>query len=139
MALVNGQGYDFASITVSLLGNPVVFGFKAISYGKTRAKMNSKGAQGEPVERTRGDADYTGSISLTLKEVKRIREAAGKQSLVDIPPFNISVSFANGVDPVTVDILQSCEFTEDTTASSSGDTEVIIVLPLLPGGILYNQ
>lgn len=139
MALVNGQGYDFSSIVITLLGNPLVAGIKAIEYSTTKQKQNVHGAQGLPVERTSGQKNFQGSISLTLKEVKLIREAAGKIPLVDIPPFPVTVSYANGVDAVTTDILEFCEFTEDPVSSSDGDTEITVVLPLVIGGIRYNQ
>lgn len=139
MGLVNGQGYSFSDIRISALGNLNIAGFKAITYTSTWQKQNSHGAQGEPVERTRSQKNYTGSITLTLKEVQRIREAAGKRSLVDIPPFPIAVSYANGADPVITDILEYCEFTDDPVTSSNGDTEIPVELPLVIGGIRYNQ
>jgi hypothetical protein len=136
--LINGQGYDFASIKLTMLGTPVVAGFKGISYTTNQEKVNSNGVGGEPVERTRGNVSYEGSVSLTLKEVKAIRAAAGNLPLTKIPAFSIAVSYANGVDPVTVDTLLFCEFTSDPTSSSQGDTEITIELPLIIGGIRYN-
>lgn len=139
MAFINGEGYSFASLRMSLLGNPLVAGFKAISYSKSQAKQNSMGIGGLPVERTRGDITFEGSISLTVKEVIRIREAAGKKSLVDIPPFAISLSYANGVDPATTDVLEYVEFTTDAISSSQGDTEIVVEIPMIVGDIKYNQ
>lgn len=139
MALVNGQGYGFTDISIGLLGNADVAGIKAISYTSTRQKQNSHGAGGNPVERTRSQRNFEGSVTLTLKEVHRIREAAGKQSLVDIPAFPITVSYANGVDPVITDVLEFCEFTSDPVTSSNGDTEIPVELALVIGGIRYNQ
>lgn len=137
--LINGQGYAHADLQLGLLGNFNVAGFKAISYNTTRQKQNSHGAQGLPVERTKSQVNYEGSITLTLKEVKRIREANGKRSLVEIPPFPITVSYANGVDAVTVDKLLYVEFTADPVSSSTGDTEIPVELPIVIGAILYNQ
>lgn len=139
MALVNGQGYSFTDIRIAMLGNLNIAGIKAVSYDTTRQKQNSHGAQGEPVERTRSQKNYTGSITLTLKEVMRIREAAGKQSLTEIPPFPITVSYANGADPTITDILEYCEFLGNPTTSSNGDTEIPVELQLVIGGIRYNQ
>mgnify|MGYP005667847715 CR=1 FL=1 len=137
--LINGQGYAHADLQLGLLGNFNVAGFKAISYSTTRQKQNSHGAQGRPVERTRSQINYEGSITLTLKEVKRIREANGKRSLTEIPPFPVTVSYANGVDAVTVDKLLYVEFTADPVTSSIGDTEIPVELPIVIGDILYNQ
>lgn len=139
MALVNGEGYTHASLTISLLGNPFVAGFKAISYDTQRDKQNSHGANGEPVERTRGRKNYTGSISLTQKEVMRIREAAGGKSLTEIPMFSIAISFANGVDPIKTDVLEAVEFTNNPTGSQDGDTEMVVQLSLVIGGIQYGR
>lgn len=139
MALINGEGYTHASIVISLLGNPLVAGFKAISYDTQRDKQNSHGANGRPVERTRGRVNYSGSISLTQKEVMRIREAANQRSLTEIPPFSIAVGFANGVDPIVTDLLEYVEFTNNPTGSQDGDTEMVVQLNLVIGNITYGR
>lgn len=136
--LINGQGYDFASVKITMLGNPLVAGLKGINYTTNREKVNSNGVGGEPVERTRGNKTYEGSVSLTLKEVKGIRAAAGNLPLTDIPAFSIAVTYANGVDAPTVDMLLFCEFTSDPTSTNQGDTEITVELPLIIGGIRYN-
>lgn len=139
MALINGQGYSHSDLTLGLLGNPLVIGFRAIEYGKDQAKNNVKGAQGLPQERTRGEVEYTGSLTLTVKEAKRIREAAGKNMLTDIPPFPITVTYANGVDAATSDILLFVEFTSDRISSSTGNELIEVTLPIIIGNILPNQ
>lgn len=139
MALINGKGYSFTSLQLSLLGNTLVVGFRGIEYRTTQAKQNVHGAGGSPVERTHGQKNYEGSITLTVKEVKRIREAAGKRSLVDIPPFPVTVTYANGEDAATVDLLQYVEFTEDAITSADGDTSIDVDIPLVIGAIIYNQ
>ena len=139
MALINGQGYDFTSLQVTMLGNPLVIGLKSISYTTTQEKNNAKGVGGQPVERTRGSIDYSGSIGLTLKEVKQLRQATGGLPVTQIPSFSISISFANDVDPVITDVLEFVEFTEDPTELSEGDTDVVVTLPIIIGNIKYNQ
>lgn len=139
MALINGQGFSHADLQLGLLGNPLVIGFRAIEYRKTQAKTNVKGAQGRPVERTRGEMDFSGSITLTLKEVVRIREAAGKRMLTDIPPFPITVTKANGVDPATYDLLETVEFLEDMVSTTSGDEVSEVTLPIIIGNIKPNR
>lgn len=139
MALVNGEGYTHASITIGLLGNTLVAGFKAISYNTAQDKQNSFGANGQPVERTRGHVNYTGSITLTQKEVMRIREAAGNRSLTEIAPFALSVSFSNGVDAIKTDVLEYVEFMDNPTASADGDAEMPVQLNLVVGGIRYGR
>ena len=139
MALINGKGYSFASVQIGLLGNPLVIGIKGIEYGTTQAKQNVHGYGGQPVDRTHGQKNYEGNITLTLKEVLRIREAAGKRSLVDVPPFPITVTYANGEDAATTDILTYAEFAEDRVTSTDGDTSIDVSIPLVIGPILYNQ
>lgn len=139
MALINGQGYSHADLTLGLLGNPLVVGFRAIEYGVDHPKNNVHGAQGLPQERTRGNINYTGSITLTVKEAKRIREAAGKSMLTSIPPFPITVTYANGVDAATTDVLLFVEFSSDRISSTSGNEMIEVTLPIIIGNILPNQ
>lgn len=139
MALVNGEGYNHTTLNLGLLGNPTVAGFLAIQYSTVQQKQNNMGAGTEPVERTRGGKTYAGSITLSVKEIIRIREAAGKRSLTEIPPFPATLSYSNGFDPVTTDVLQYVEFTEDNISSAVGNTAIEVVCPIVIGGILYNQ
>jgi hypothetical protein len=136
--LVNGKGYTFANIQLGLLGNPNVPGFKGIKYGKKVDKKNTKGAGGLPVERTHGDTDFEASITFTKKEVMFIRAAAGNKPLTDIAPFNVTISYANGVDPVKTDVLYDCEFMDDMVDAAEGGEAIKVTAQMVISGIEYG-
>jgi len=137
MAKFNGEGYNHATMTLSMYGNDEVFGFKAIEITPTRNKNNTKAAQGKVIERTRGDEDYVGSVSITLKDALLLRTANKNRPLTFLPPGNIVVTLANSVDPARVIVIQYAEFTTDPTSSSSGDAEVTVQLSFMAADIIY--
>jgi hypothetical protein len=135
---VNGQGYSFANLQLGMLGNPNVPGFLAVRYGEKVAKSNTKGAGGKPVERIHGGTELEASITLTMKEARLIRAAGGGIPLTQVKPFNVTVSYANGVDAVTTDIVYDWEFTEDITDASEGDEGLKITLSSIISGVDYG-
>ena len=123
-----------------MLGNANVEGVGSISYEETQEKKNVYGIGNKPVGRASGAKECSGSIKLTLEEIKKIRAALpeGKRSLLDIPPFDIVVSYANDTNAVITDTLRACEFKKDASALSAESTEVMQELELVIGCINYG-
>lgn len=128
--LINGVAYAWANVTVNIFGVPII-GITQINYKKKRNKTNNYGANSKPVSRGYGNYEYEGSIELYQEELKKIIAASPNRDPLDIPPFDINVTFGgNGVLP-TVDKLLAVEFTEEGLAASQGDTSLKITLPLV--------
>lgn len=140
MATINGRTYQWSSISISMLGNTQVSGVGSISYEITQEKKNIYGAHNQPVGRVSGAKECTGSIKLTIEEINKIRAAmpAGSRSLTDIPPFDITVSYNNGVEPITTDTLRACEFKDDKMSLAAESTDVMQELGLVIGVIDYG-
>lgn len=136
--LINGQEYAYADLQFSFLGNFNVAGVNAISWRSRTAKANVNGAGREPVARTRGGKEYEGSITLHSKEFFRLVEANGFNDLDDIPPFNLTVAFANGIDPVKTVVLPHCEFNESGLSATKGDVEIATDVPIIFTKPLYQ-
>lgn len=134
--LINGINYSYGNIKLILFGVPVV-GITKISYKKKQEKENNYGAGFEPVSRGYGKIEYEGSIEIYTDELKRIIAQAPNRDILQIPPFDIQVVFetTNGVF-LTTDTLKMCEFTEEGLDTSSGDTKILVTLPLVIGKIL---
>lgn len=142
MAEINSNAFDFNSLEISMLGNNSILEFSAIEYGVKQNKSNNYGRGGNPTSRARGNKEYSGSITLSMKEIVQIRQAAqsrGYDNLTEIPPFNLVVSYANGTDPTTTDILEFCEFDEDMGGGAQGSTNLEKTLPLVIGCIRFNS
>lgn len=132
--LVNGINYSWANVSVILFGTPVV-GIVSIEYKRKQEKKNNYGAGIEPTSRGYGNKEYEGSIELYMDTWKAIIAAAPNRDPLQIPMFDIPVSFGgNGVAP-TKDVLRAVEFMEDPLESKQGDTKLMVKIPLIIGGI----
>ncbi|MBK6611846.1 MAG: hypothetical protein IPI59_15635 [Sphingobacteriales bacterium] len=136
---VNGKGYGWDSLRISFLGNPDVIGVTSLNYEETQEKTNLYGTGNRPVERAEGKVECKGGIKLYPSEIMNIQKAAGGKSLIQIPPFDIVVTFNNGVEPPTSDTLRCCQFTKNARAFSNGDNENAQELELVIGKIEWNS
>lgn len=136
--LKNGVEYGYASMRFSFLGNTDVKGVKSINYKVKRESENLMGAGDEPVAIGYGVKEYEGEIQLMRKDIDAIRTAAGQKSLVDIPPFDIVIAFANGVDPIKTVTLRYVRFMEDGLEGATGDKELPLTIPIGLSGIEHN-
>jgi len=135
--LINGRAYDWASITIEMLGF-VVRGVKAIKYEAKQEKVNNYGAGNEPVSRGYGKKEYEASITLERKEIERIYDALGAGlNLLDVPAFTIVVAFSENYKKTTHKLLM-CEFTNDSVDAKQGDTKIEPDLKLIVGVVLFN-
>lgn len=134
--LINGRAYDFAQIEVNILGVPVA-GVTAISYSEEQEKVNNFGAGSRPVSRGHGAINASGSITISMNDVEAIRDAAPFGSLLQIPSFDISITFLNAQKVVT-HVLKNCEFLNDGVESSQGDTDLVRSFDLVISHIVYR-
>ena len=134
--LINGRAYDFAQIEVNILGVPVA-GVTAISYSEEQEKVNNFGAGSRPVSRGHGAINASGSITISMNDVEAIRDAAPFGSLLQIPSFDISITFLNAQKVVT-HVLKNCEFLNDGVEASQGDTDLVRSFDLVLSHIVYR-
>lgn len=132
--LINGINYDWGSVSVILFGTPVV-GITKISYKSAQVKENNYGQGRKPVSRGYGPVTYEGSLELYADEWKRIIALSPNKDPLQIPAFDISVTFGgDGVQP-SKDTLRSAEFLENPLAANQGDTKLLVTIPLIIGDI----
>jgi hypothetical protein len=132
--LINGVNYSWANVKLVLFGVPVV-GITHIEYKRKQKKENNYGYGLDPVSRGYGNKEYEGKITLYRDEWNAIIAAAPNRDPLDIPWFDIQVSFAGSrVQPV-LDVLKACEFMEDPFTVAQGDTKILVEIPLIIGSI----
>lgn len=132
--LINGVNYSWANVKLVLFGVPVV-GITNIEYKRKQKKENNYGFGIDPVSRGYGNKEYEGKITLYRDEWNAIIAAAPNRDPLDIPWFDIQVSFAGTrVQPV-LDVLKACEFMEDPFTVAQGDTKILVEIPLIIGSI----
>lgn len=130
--LINGVNYDWGSVKLVLFGVPVI-GITQIEYKRKQKKENNYGMGYEPVSRGYGNKEYEGKITLYRDEWNQIIAAAPSRDPLDIPFFDIQVTFGGGRTPATVDVLRAVEFLEDPFTVGQGDTKIMVELPLVIG------
>lgn len=132
--LVNGINYDWSSVKLVLFGVPVV-GITKITYKTKQKKENNYGMGTQPISRGYGNVEYEGSITLYKEEWQGIIAASVGRAPLDIPFFDIQVTFGGTRVQPTLDILRACEFLEDPLSIGQGDTKILIDIPLIIGAI----
>lgn len=138
--MINGMRYSWEDITVHLPHGPLL-DIESIEYSDSVEKEAIYGKGSMP--RGYGIGNYEGEGKLTLKreEFNRLMDyvRAQKTSLYRLPPFNITVSYANDDQPITTDRLKGVSFTETSTSASQGDTSVNVELSyIILNGIDWN-
>jgi hypothetical protein len=136
-AMVNGINYDWGSIEVVLFGTTLV-GVTKINYSKKQEKTNNHGAGYDPVSRGHGKIDSSGTIEVYQDELRAIIAAAPNNDILAIPPFSIIVVMGGSGVNVTKDVLKFCEFTEQAMAAATGDTKLLVTLPIVVGDVVSS-
>lgn len=131
--LINGQSYDWANITVSFLGSPLTQ-ITRITYDSKQNKVDHYGWGVQPISRGYGNVTYSGSMELYLDVWRSICQAAPNGDPLQIPWFNISVSFGD-YNQSTVfnctDIIGQVEFLENPMNASQGQTGLTVTIPFI--------
>ena len=120
--LINGKAYDYTQIVATIGGSPLA-GITGINYTETQEKVNNFGAGNRPVSRGRGPIDASGSLDIDMNEIEAIRDAAPNRSLLQIPPFDVTVTYLNEQKVIT-HVLKNVEFLSDGVETSQGDTNI---------------
>lgn len=129
-ALRNGRAFDWNSLQVDMLGN-IVIGITEIEFGDKQNKVNNYAQGPHPSSRGYGNIEPKCSITLEQKEIERIKETLPRgQSLRDIAPFTITVSWTENYRPVTYKI-KGCEFTDNMRSIKQGDTNSLVKCELI--------
>lgn len=120
--LINGRAYDFAQIVCNVLGVPLM-GISSVTYSEEQEKTNNFGAGKWAVSRGHGAVDASASFDIHMNDIEALRDAAPNGRLLDVPPFDITVTFLNE-NKVVTHTLKNCEFTTDGVEGSQGDTQL---------------
>lgn len=132
--IVNGINYSWANVTTILFGVPLV-GIMGIKYKRKVEKKNNYGAGQQPVSRGYGNYEYDGELELYMDTYQGIIAQAPNNDPLLIPFFDIIVLFAGQGVEVKKHVLRACEFTDDEIDTKSGDTKIMVKVPLIIGGI----
>jgi hypothetical protein len=135
--LINGKAYEWADITVNIMGIPIA-GIDAISYEEDQKMTNNYGAGNRVVSRGYGQIEPIGSITLHAEEINALVNAAPNGRLQDIPEFQVTVAFIPNGGAVMVHKLKMCRFMKNKMDGKKGDTMIPVELPLIVGDISWK-
>jgi len=128
--LINGKAYEYADITMVLLGVPIL-GTTAVEYGEEANIENIYGTGRYPINRGYGTVEPTAKVTVLMNEVMNIVSIAPNGRLHDIPEFDIIVSFTDvNLIPV-VHKIRNCKFKKNMISAATGDTSIPIELDLV--------
>ena len=134
--LINGRAFDFAQIDAKVLGVSIA-SCTAVSYTEEQEKVNNFGAGSRPVSRGHGAINASGSLTIGMNDIEAIRDAAPNGSLLQVPSFDITVTYLNEQKVVT-HVLKNCEFLSDGVEASQGDTNIERSFDLVLSHVVYR-
>lgn len=137
--MFNSQEYAWSNVEIVMFGRPVT-GIRGIKYKEAQEKEILYARGNKPRSTQRGNKSYDGSITLLQSEIEAIYKSVGKKKgLVDIPPFDIVVSYIpDDSTTIVTDIVKNAEFTEGEKSMKQGDKFMEVELPIIALGIDYN-
>ncbi len=138
--MINGKRYDWEDVTIALPHGTLI-DVEGIDYSDKKEIEAVYGKGTNPQGYGNGNYSAEGKLSLKKEEFNRLVEYAKQnaKSLYDLPPFPISVSYANVDEPLTTDKLQQCKLKETSNATKQGDKSVNVEIGLaILGGINWN-
>jgi len=112
-------------------------GVTAIEYKEAQTKENVYATGKRPVARGHGVIEPDGSITLLMTDIENIRDAAPNGSLLQVPPFDVVVTYENA-GKVVNHVLKNCEFLEDGVSGSQGDTSLEMALPMVISDVKFR-
>lgn len=134
--IINGIGYSWASIAVTILGR-LLIGIRAIDYKDSQAIEGTYGAGSQPIEIGYGNITSEGNITLLGYELDALERIAPNGRIQEIPPFDIIVTWRAGTQ-IKTHRLVNCVFKDNGRSNSQGDTMSEFQVPLFIGQIKFN-
>jgi hypothetical protein len=137
VTIIDGPAIGWGNIEIVIFGFPLRQVTK-LEFKRSQKKENLYGSGYKPIHRGYGQVEYTGSIELYIDEWKRIIASSPERNPFLIQPFDITIVYtvkSTNIPTGQVDILRECEFSEDSMSTASGDTKILVSVPLIIGGI----
>lgn len=139
--LINGVEYTHADIVLNILGVPVI-GLTAIDYSDSQEITINHGTGTKGSSRGFGPITVEASITLTMKEVQRLSDAAAVVApggrIQNIPSFDIGVNYVTEAGDFIRHRLINCRFKGRNPNSSVNNSQIEEELELSVADISYS-
>jgi hypothetical protein len=139
--MINGKNWSWEDIDISLPSGPLVL-VESIDYGDKKDLEPVYGKGDMPQGFGGGNYSAEGKLTIKKEEMKlldRYLLTLGLFRIYDLPPFPITVSYANEDQGSTTDVLNQCKFVERSTAPKQNDKGINVDLTFqILGGIVWG-
>lgn len=138
--MINGKKYSWEDIS-TVLPHGEMIDFQNVEYSDSKEMDPVYGKGSNPTGYGTGNYSAEGKLTLLKEEHDRYVEWAKKQgkSLYKIPPFPVTVSYANEDQKTKTDILKSCKVTKVSHSAGQGDKELKVEYEIKILGGIYRD
>jgi hypothetical protein len=139
MPTFNSKNYEFADVSVRLLGRTVE-GFRGVKYTIKTDQDALYGRGNKPLSIQAGNKSYEGELTVTQSELTgmeaAIKAISPTKDLTDVS-FDIVVQYNDGTLLVT-DVIKSARISEYEKGFAQGDKEMEVALKFMALNIQTN-
>lgn len=138
--MINGKHYSWEDITIGL---PYGIGLEVqdISYDDELESESVYGKGAAPTGYGTGKYKANCKLSVTREEFSQLTEHCKKmgKALYRLPPFSITVSYADDGMPTNTDVIKDCIFKKTSNKVGNGDKSFKVDLDLQVTGLIIRN
>jgi len=142
MALINGRFYEWGDLNIMIGLSPLSSTLQEISWDDEMQKESIYGIGRTPIGYSKGQYKASGKLTMLMEEYNLLNAMTIKNAvsgIFNMPPFNITIMFANYDELPVVIILQDCIFTKKSVKTATGDKSVKVELDFeITGDVIEN-
>jgi len=130
--VINGKVYDWEDITIGLPYG-IAIGVESIDYEDELETELAYGKGSKAVGYGTGNYKPSGKMTLLRDEFDKLIDYAKStgRPLYKIPPFPITVSYANDGQAPKTDVLKGCKFGKISSKASQGSKKLSVDIDLI--------
>lgn len=127
----DSREYEFSDITL-VLGGKDITGIRGVKYTAKQEKELVYGKGALPRKIQKGNIAYEGEFTVLQSELETLIANSKDRSILSLQ-LDAVVAYGNpsNGDTLIVDVLQGCQFTEETKELKTGDKFAEITLPFI--------
>lgn len=127
--MINGKVFDWEDVSIGL-PHGVAVGIKDISYDDELEVEQAYGKGNKAMGYGTGNYKSSGKMTLFREEYDKLLEYAKStgKAFYRVPPFPVTVSYANDGQPVSTDVLRGCKINKRSWKNAQGNKELTVDL-----------
>jgi len=135
--LINGNAYNWGSITVVMGGNPL-FGISNINYSEEMTVVNYMNHSPFPSKQGYGNINVVASATLDQYEISILESVATNARIQNLPRFDIIVIFTPDNNLFRTLFIKNCKISTNGFDATQNDMNIETELNLNPTHIIHE-